>query len=309
MLQQLKLHFQEALVVPPTQNENQYEWFCTKEGETFGISKKSTLDRERKLLSTIFNLKNLENAIDVDNNDWTRLLFDGDLENVRIKIPTKIRFVHFYIKQLDEKEFFVETLHSLFTKTIIIIWKNQNEGVIIEQDIPQCIESLHYTINALIGDFITDIIFYVGDIHCDISNAKNLRKNYLEENKSFLIAKKLNAKNLYCHSEMLPFLLLLNAGSHELINSNLEKYIKYCDAETIKSLQVYFERNMNISDAAKKLYMHRNSLQYRIDKFVEATGLDIRNFAEAVTVYLTICFIKMKENGEVNNVDSTHTYI
>nr|MDH3110555.1 helix-turn-helix domain-containing protein [Bacillus altitudinis] len=38
-------------------------------------------------------------------------------------------------------------------------------------------------------------------------------------------------------------------------------------------------------EAAKALYVHRNSLQYRIDKFIERTGLDIRHFQEASAAY------------------------
>lgn len=64
------------------------------------------------------------------------------------------------------------------------------------------------------------------------------------------------------------------------------------DNEFITMMEVFFKSNLNVSVAAKKLYMHRNSLQYRIDKFYEKTGIDVRIFHQALTVYLAILAVK-----------------
>lgn len=53
------------------------------------------------------------------------------------------------------------------------------------------------------------------------------------------------------------------------------------DRDVYRTLMTYMQCNLNASQAAKALYVHRNSLQYRIDKFIERTGLDIRHFQEA----------------------------
>ena len=45
----------------------------------------------------------------------------------------------------------------------------------------------------------------------------------------------------------------------------------------------FFENGMNISKTARKLYMHRNTLIYRLNKIQKATGMDLRNFDMAVT--------------------------
>jgi DNA-binding PucR family transcriptional regulator len=83
---------------------------------------------------------------------------------------------------------------------------------------------------------------------------------------------------------------------HSLINEpslkNAKWYINQIlgktkqDTELIKTVKTYIECNSNATYAAKQLYIHRNSLQYRIDKFSERTGLDIRNFRHALTAYL-----------------------
>lgn len=54
------------------------------------------------------------------------------------------------------------------------------------------------------------------------------------------------------------------------------------DSEMKKTVEVFFNTNLNISDSSRILYIHRNTLIYRIDKIQKATGLDIRRFEDAV---------------------------
>ena len=55
------------------------------------------------------------------------------------------------------------------------------------------------------------------------------------------------------------------------------------DAETMNTIHAFFESGLNIAEAARKLFLHRNTLVYRLDKFQKQTGLDIRMFDDAVT--------------------------
>jgi DNA-binding PucR family transcriptional regulator len=56
----------------------------------------------------------------------------------------------------------------------------------------------------------------------------------------------------------------------------------------LKMLETFVQCNLNISETAKELYMHRNSLQYRLDRFLEKTGIDVRQFQHAMPVYLAM---------------------
>ncbi|GAA3330198.1 hypothetical protein GCM10020331_081790 [Ectobacillus funiculus] len=61
------------------------------------------------------------------------------------------------------------------------------------------------------------------------------------------------------------------------------------DQELLTTVRTYLECNLNVSFAAKKKqYMHRNSVQYRVDKFIERTGIDIKTFKGAVAVYMAL---------------------
>jgi len=49
----------------------------------------------------------------------------------------------------------------------------------------------------------------------------------------------------------------------------------------------------NVSETAKKLYIHRNTLLYRLDKFKQETGLDVRTFNDAVLVKIALLLYKV----------------
>lgn len=56
------------------------------------------------------------------------------------------------------------------------------------------------------------------------------------------------------------------------------------DEETLNLVEKFFENNLNTSEAARKLYIHRNTLIYRLDKIQKETGLDLRRFDDAILV-------------------------
>ena len=55
------------------------------------------------------------------------------------------------------------------------------------------------------------------------------------------------------------------------------------DDETLTTINKFFENNLNVSETSRQLFIHRNTLVYRIEKLQKATGLDIRTFDDALT--------------------------
>ena len=58
--------------------------------------------------------------------------------------------------------------------------------------------------------------------------------------------------------------------------------INVLDNETIGTIQKFFENNLNVSETSRKLFVHRNTLVYRLDKIKKLTGLDLREFDDAI---------------------------
>ncbi len=55
------------------------------------------------------------------------------------------------------------------------------------------------------------------------------------------------------------------------------------DQETLMTIQCFFENNLNVSETSRKLFVHRNTLVYRLEKIRKITGLDLREFEHAIT--------------------------
>ncbi len=58
--------------------------------------------------------------------------------------------------------------------------------------------------------------------------------------------------------------------------------IESLDQETLFTIQKFFENNLNVSETSRKLFLHRNTLVYRLEKIKRLTGLDLRKFDDAI---------------------------
>lgn len=76
------------------------------------------------------------------------------------------------------------------------------------------------------------------------------------------------------------------------------------DKDLYKTMKTFFEMNMNLTDAAKKLHLHRNTLIYRLDKIKRELGLDPRKFSDAVHIKLGL-LLYSPNNKRCDNFDKT----
>lgn len=63
------------------------------------------------------------------------------------------------------------------------------------------------------------------------------------------------------------------------------------DDETLVTISKFFENNLNVSETARQLYVHRNTLVYRLEKLQRSTGLDIRVFDDALTFKIALMVV------------------
>lgn len=86
-----------------------------------------------------------------------------------------------------------------------------------------------------------------------------------------------------------PFLLLeTEKDKLETLLSEEAELLFGSEAELRKTIKLFIENNSNVTLTAKTLHLHRNSLQYRIDKFIERSGIDIKSYKGALLAYF-IC--------------------
>ncbi|MBD2872624.1 PucR family transcriptional regulator [Paenibacillus arenilitoris] len=103
----------------------------------------------------------------------------------------------------------------------------------------------------------------------------------------------------------LPWMLqlerLLNAIPETQRTKYLEQSLKRADffveSEMLSTIETFFALDCNVSETAKKLYIHRNTLLYRLDKLKQETGLDVRQFRDAVLVKIILLLYKVTKRN------------
>jgi len=79
-------------------------------------------------------------------------------------------------------------------------------------------------------------------------------------------------------------IFLEQVGNHSIL---------FSETETLLTLETFFLMDCNVSETAKRMYIHRNTLLYRLDKIKHETGLDVRRFGDAVLIKLTMLLYKV----------------
>ncbi len=84
----------------------------------------------------------------------------------------------------------------------------------------------------------------------------------------------------------------ITAYYHNLLFNR--KTMRLFNDEMLYTIEMFFKKDLNLSDTARQLYIHRNTLVYRLDKVQRQIGLDLRNFEDAVTFKI---LLELKKSG------------
>ncbi|MGN1401409.1 MAG: PucR family transcriptional regulator [Bacillus sp. (in: firmicutes)] len=283
----LQMHYQHSVEwQTPGIHHRDYAWFLI-EGKKVGIPKERLTEEEFRLLSTLFPATEAatQNG-SYSQEKWQRFFFEND--NLPLNNWQSIRFIHFHASSaISSVQEFEQAFLSLFSEDALLIWESATDGFIIDnlktEEIP--LEEIQQVIQILESDFYVQLSVYVGSFQ---PMDEHLRLHRRTENHIFLrtlhdTGQKINtAKNIF------PYMLIKGIQGEEewycreLLGSTAD------DADLLKTVQTYIRLNQNATMAAKVLYIHRNSLQYRIDKFIEKTGLDVRTFHDAMIAHLVL---------------------
>ncbi|NFE74963.1 PucR family transcriptional regulator [Clostridium botulinum] len=131
----------------------------------------------------------------------------------------------------------------------------------------------------------------------EVKDYNNISSLYKEGIYKISLAKKYNISNRIFNEKSLLFESIVDSLSEEKKVKILSKFndgFNKLDDDTINTIEVFFNCDLNLSESAKNLYVHRNTLIYRLDKIKKCTSYDIRNFNEAIL--FKIAFFVWKES-------------
>ncbi|MBT2569762.1 helix-turn-helix domain-containing protein [Planococcus sp. ISL-110] len=285
----LQIHKHGALAADPD-----YRWFSAADGLVVGIHETELAQKDLSLLSAFLTPYNPKFPVHTaEETKWLAAVNPAAQEDpVDFPLDSLYRFVHFSIqeKQISPVAF-KHAVNDVSAQQVSILWENDHEGILVEylakEDGPVSYEEI---IDILMSDLYIKIRFFVGPFRDSLTLAAAHYRSVTNTAKTMVLY---SNKAVTSYVDAVPYLLI--DQSKEPLLSDIRQTIlqEYQDdEETVKMLEAFVRNNLNISETSKALHMHRNSLQYRLDRFHENTGIDVRKFHHAMAVYLAILIQK-----------------
>lgn len=147
--------------------------------------------------------------------------------------------------------------------------------------------ALHETIS---GEIAVEAYIGVGGVK---SGLYSIRESFIEAQEAINLGlMQQNNSNIFLFHKLLLERFLQNIprdGRKEFYDlAYSESLKKVLNEEMLTTVLTFFANNLNLSEAARKLFIHRNTLIYRLEKIQKTTGLDLRNFDDAVLLKTVI---------------------
>lgn len=251
------------------------------------IERKELSTSEEKLLTTLFpSIKSTH--FQLSNHLWYQFLWKNAAFPSNQK--ANFRIIQFEIvnnEQNTDITSWLEAFQSAFAKIEDSFFINNHYGILIQKFGSEGLsyEEIAGILQALEDDFSIKAICYIGQYWPITTNFPAL----FAEEKSIFLQQKEKIKGLTVLSlsqTALPYYVKSATDQSNLINELKKHFADQVDwRELVKAL---WETQGNVSMAAKSLYVHRNTLQYRMDRFSESTGFSLKNKDDLMLCYLLL---------------------
>ncbi|MCH5299764.1 MAG: helix-turn-helix domain-containing protein [Ruminococcus sp.] len=139
-------------------------------------------------------------------------------------------------------------------------------------------------VDTLSSEFYTHCVVGIGTT---VTGIKDLAKSFKEAQVALEVGKVFDTERTIVSYDNLGIARLVYQLPTTLCEMFLREVFKKgsiesLDQETLFTIQKFFENNLNVSETSRKLFVHRNTLVYRLEKIKKLTGLDLREFEDAI---------------------------
>lgn len=230
------------------------------------------------------------------------LLVDIYNRSKKLRIDTDVRRIAVIIELSSDKELNgLEIVRGIYTgKTKDFITAVDEKSVIVVREVK---ESENYEALSKSCKGLLDMLHSEGLTRCRIAlgtivhEIKDVSRSYKEAKMALDVGKIFyNERSIVAYSN-----LGIGRLIYQLPVPLCKMFIKEIfdgkspddlDDETLITINKFFENSLNVSETSRQLYIHRNTLVYRLDKLQKSTGLDLRVFEDAITFKIALMVVK-----------------
>ncbi len=237
------------------------------------------------------------------------LIGDISLKARELYFNTDVQRTVILIRALDTHDVSVyDILQNLFPdrNKDFVININETDIALVKEtkssNEPKVIERLASTIaDTISGEFYVHAVIGIGTT---VDNLKDLARSFKEAQTALEVGKVFDTEKTIMAYDSLGIARLIYQLPTTLCETFLREVFKRgsidnLDQETLFTIQRFFENNLNVSETSRKLFVHRNTLVYRLEKIKKITGLDLREFDHAIIFKIALMVNKYLKNKPV----------
>lgn len=241
------------------------------------------------------------------NNFFQNLILDNlllvDIYNRAQKLHIEVecpRIVYLIETKLEKDNSAMELLRSLFSSQngdYITAVDERNIILIKALERNTSPEMLEQTANMIVDMMNSEAMMNVRVAYGTVVHElREVSKSYKEANMAMDVGRIFYAeKNVIAYSTLgigrLIYQLPVNLCRIFIDEIFGDSQVFDIDDETLTTINKFFENNLNVSETSRQLFIHRNTLVYRIEKLQKMTGLDIRTFDDALTFKIAMMVV------------------
>lgn len=279
-----------------------YKPFGTKSKPEYAVFVEGTDETTAKYANVLaISLSNIKQYYD-EKYDRTNFIKNVVLENVLPgDIIIKARELHFnaevsrvvlLIRIVSTNDISAyDVIQNLFPdKSKDFVFNITESDIVLVKEIKNTVttkdlEKLSRSIaDTLSSEFYTRVNVGIGTV---VTSVKDLSRSFKEAQTALEVGKVFDTDKVIVSYDNLGIARLIYHLPTTLCETFLNEVFKRgsidsLDHETLFTIQRFFENNLNVSETSRKLFVHRNTLVYRLEKIKKLTGLDLREFDHAI---------------------------
>lgn len=179
----------------------------------------------------------------------------------------------------------------------IVLIKETKAGI-ESKDLEKLARSI---VDTLQGEFYIRASIGIGTA---VTGIKELARSFKEAQIALEVGKVFDSERIIVSYDNLGIARLIYQLPTTLCDTFLHEVFKQgsiesLDHETLFTIQKFFENNLNVSETSRKLFVHRNTLVYRLEKIKKLTGLDLREFDHAIVFKVALMVKKYLTSNPV----------
>lgn len=274
-----------------TYNKNIYVVFCEGEDEIakgFAAFLATHFMTIKQYYDEKYDRNSFVKNIILDNVLASDLIYKTRELKLSVEAKRVVLIVH---SQKTAEVSMVDVLQGIFpdnAKDFVIRIDDRDVAVVYEVKSSADMQTIMQTVRELHDTVVSETMVKVSiGISTIVETIQDLARAYREAKIALEVGKVFDTeKNIISYDNLGIGRLIYQLPTtlcELFLNEVFKKEsISVLDSETIYTIQKFFENNLNVSETSRKLFVHRNTLVYRLDKIKKLTGLDLREFDDAI---------------------------